>query len=745
MVIQGEAGTGKTVLLQHLATVIAARHLDEEVAEAQRVDVAALAQGVPLLPIPVWVEARVLADRVRERGSAQPIVTLIAELLAPCGPVHVADVEQGLKDGRYLLLVDARDEVTADGLAALDRALVQIARTRPKTRVIVTTRPAAHTGSVLGAPFVTVNLAMLDDERRSRMVDRWCGAQRATWPERDTELREAVRLLADRLQGEAGDPLSNPLFLTCAMIRFEVDHRLPDDRADLIDRLIDMLCMSRGVADREGDSDRRRREAARAVAWALQRSGGTALGVDDAARAVQKALGLEKERDGVVALDRLAAHTMIFRFEEQAGRRVVRPWHRTFQELLAAEADLARGDGVEVVYTRWSAEGWLDDPRWEGCVRLMAGVLATRSREEAHLWVDALLGEDRADVRQRGRRLALLADAVAEERTRCWEDGDPGLGRYARAVMERYAAEGREYGWKDRLVLLEGLGRMATARSLGTRGEEGTVDPRFPDLRWDRSRWVAVEGGRYRVGDGPPREVDVGAFELLDTPVLVQDWRPFVESGAWEDPRFRLAGSPPPERVPEWVGQRRYPNRPVWGVDWYDAVAFCRWATEAWALPAGAVVALPTAVEWEVAARGRGGDRYPWGNQAEPGREEEAQACYDWGWRPFRGPAPVGVFPAGARERLLDLAGNVWEWTDSRFSEDGAGDDTRLSAPDTGVSGGDRIVSRVSPDAAPRVVRGGSWSGDARWLRAAIRSGRHPHLRNRHLGFRVCVRREPGR
>lgn len=83
---------------------------------------------------------------------------------------------------------------------------------------------------------------------------------------------------------------------------------------------------------------------------------------------------------------------------------------------------------------------------------------------------------------------------------------------------------------------------------------------------------------------------------------------------------------------------------PVMAVNWHDAVAYCEWIGGR----------LPTEVEWEYAARGVDGRRYPWGNAFEPSR-----ANLDTSF-----PAPVGSYPAGASPfNVLDMAGNVFEWT----------------------------------------------------------------------------------
>ncbi|HOU91233.1 MAG TPA: formylglycine-generating enzyme family protein, partial [Polyangiaceae bacterium] len=161
------------------------------------------------------------------------------------------------------------------------------------------------------------------------------------------------------------------------------------------------------------------------------------------------------------------------------------------------------------------------------------------------------------------------------------------------------------------------------------------------------------------------------------------------------------------------------PSLPVTCVTQRQADTYCRFSGKR----------LPSEAEWEYAARGADGRKYPWGN-ATPTCDRAAfgdtatGACA----RGERGPLPVGSFPSGASQAgALDLAGNVREWVADGWIPN-------LS----GLGKGTNPV--VSHDIAPSgVVRGGSWISPPGELRATYRAPLDQKTGDPHTGFR-CVR-----
>jgi formylglycine-generating enzyme required for sulfatase activity len=161
-------------------------------------------------------------------------------------------------------------------------------------------------------------------------------------------------------------------------------------------------------------------------------------------------------------------------------------------------------------------------------------------------------------------------------------------------------------------------------------------------------------------------------------------------------------------------------DRPVVGVDWYDAQQYVAWLSK----QTGKTYRLLSEAEWEYAARAGTTTAYSWGNEVKPGGKAMAN-CFDCGSAfDDKETAPVGSFAPNAFG-LNDMLGNVWEWVEDCYH------DSYEQAPADGAAW-------TNPDCRERVSRGGSW-GDLPQvlLRTAFRL-RTPSV-NRYggLGFRV--------
>lgn len=246
-----------------------------------------------------------------------------------------------------------------------------------------------------------------------------------------------------------------------------------------------------------------------------------------------------------------------------------------------------------------------------------------------------------------------------------------------------------------------------TPRVAPASGPEPQLDPVIRES--DGTEAVLIPAGPFAMGP-KRRVVHLDAFYLDRMPVTNAQFHKFVSVTGYRptDPNaHRFLAHWQGGQVPSGLE-----NHPVANVSRWDAAAYSAWAGKR----------LPTEAEWEKAARGTDGRRFPWG-RAEPGLSNA-----NFG-KKYGGTTPVGQFQDGASPYgILDLAGNTWEWCedadDPEFYADGPSRNPR------NTRWADRPVF---------VMRGGSWMDGVRALRTYARTGFEPHFRMAWGGFR-CAR-----
>ncbi len=215
------------------------------------------------------------------------------------------------------------------------------------------------------------------------------------------------------------------------------------------------------------------------------------------------------------------------------------------------------------------------------------------------------------------------------------------------------------------------------------------------------------EPGRY-ADEATPHRVRVDAFQMAVTETTNAQYARFLKATGHKPPLY-------------WEDRNlNGPSQPVVGVTLNDAVAFCRWLTQA----TGVSHNLPTEAQWEAAARGGlTGQPYPWGSEAP-----DAGGIFRANMRQYRTAAegyrftmPVGSFPANGYG-LFDMAGNVSEWCLDRYVP---------------------AASGPFQPGALRLLKGGSWFSQARDLRCAARQAAAPDYADGYMGFRVVRQANP--
>jgi formylglycine-generating enzyme required for sulfatase activity len=234
----------------------------------------------------------------------------------------------------------------------------------------------------------------------------------------------------------------------------------------------------------------------------------------------------------------------------------------------------------------------------------------------------------------------------------------------------------------------------------------------------DHERKIAMEAGSQKAWlarELPQRWVGIEKPVAMGRyPVTVGEWRVFVRASGW-----RQSG----EVNWEAPGFPQLDTHPVVGVNWYDAQEYLRWLSEA----TGRQYRLPSEAEWEYACRAGTKTAFSFGDAIST---ELANYDGNFTWNGGargeyrRGTTPAGMFPANPWG-LFDMHGNVWEWVQDVVHDNYEG------APLDGSAW------EESGDQARRILRGGSWLYNPRYLRSALRNGFSSALSNDIVGFRV--------
>lgn len=252
-------------------------------------------------------------------------------------------------------------------------------------------------------------------------------------------------------------------------------------------------------------------------------------------------------------------------------------------------------------------------------------------------------------------------------------------------------------------------------------GQISALEERAQFINFENSlgrQMIFVPSGQFVMGseaidaapnERPPTRVTVSRYYLSRHLITNADYEQFDPSHV----RKRAAGT----------GDRH----PVVYVSSLEAIKFCQWLSTR----ERKRYRLPREAEWEYAARGTDGRRYPWGEYGGRGdlaNFADKNTVFAWSDREiddgYPESSPVGVFPLGASPfGLQDMAGNVWEWCGDYYEA---------------YRGAPKINPRGPTCGAKRVYRGGSWKSRFNSLRTTARGSNAPNFSCNDLGFRIA-------
>jgi len=758
LALLGGPGSGKSTFLRELLAQLADGKAPE---------------GIPKDLLPVLITLRDLApalaalnldslpgDRQRETLAALVRDQAVSDLAR----LEAKDFEPGLREafnsGQCLLALDGLDEVPHDLRGLVRQAVQAVVGRYHLARIILTCRVRSYQGEAVLPNFQERTLAPFDQDKVRSFASAWYNAQKDLGRFDAEEAKSKAENLAEAALGPDLRELSdNPMMLTTMALIHQKEIGLPRERVQLYKQAVDVLLRrwQKRKAGEAGPSDDMRaflkddlrlRATMERLAYEAHRVRAKEGDKKDAAERVlltprigvpgQDALAADLERGKALTLlegrEYLGSAALAAEFldyvDQRAGLLVGRGGepnrpavysfpHRTFQEYLAGCYLVGQRDVARELFTR-AAEG--DD--WQLAVRLGAEELLFNRRNFNELLNTAyfLCSDGKGPQADRASLWAgEIAALVGKERVE--SDNAPGGGK---PYLERL---------RKRLVSLLGSELPATERADAGNALGKLDDPRFRSDAWrlpDKPLlgFVEIPAGPFIMGSDPEHDKDTGKDEqpqhqpalpryfLARYPVTVAQFKAFVGASGYK-----------PQHEESLLG---LPNHPVVNVTWHEACTYCEWLTETlknWpGTPeplAGRLrkgkwrIVLPSEAEWEKAARGSSKWVYPWGDEFDPNKANTSETGLNT-------TTAVGCFPGGASAyELLDMSGNVWEWTRSHYKDYPYQRDGREDLK--------------APDSVGRVLRGGSFVGDDRNARCASRNRYLPPYWNWYRGFRVAA------
>jgi DNA polymerase III delta prime subunit len=700
LLIEGQPGSGKTTFLKLVASVLARDHLDEPCPDGGTWRAAHLGRDFART-VPVFIKLSQLLDGRRDsrRGDARLLDLLVDDTAPASDSMEAKGARRGawsahLEGGEVSLLLDGLDEVSDPAQRdALFQAFLAILRAWPKCQVIVTSRPIDLDRLVSDLKFHHVTVAPFADEEIRAYVGRWVHALFDKDPtkvagrvevEYTRELIEAVYARPDLRRLAI-----SPVMLSALCVVYSYGNKLPEGRTELYRETTRLLLAARDkVREAKGYGGVRVQEALSALALAMM--GGAdpnapkirEIGFTEAAGAVASIVR-GPAFDIPSAPARKAALCEWLRFEceysgviEEIGRGQLQFKHLTFQEYLAAAqlSLLEREEWWAIVKTR------LVDLQWRETIDLFPGCLLDRMRgatKDADHLVDQVhrLWEEEPRLVRAARITAITGRFLP-----AFHAAKYSLPAELAVEDQRLRVEAEAIFKKEGAAKIDEQTRIAAAEAIGVAGDRRLAPEKF------KENFIAVPGtmiclGKYLVTvEEFARFVDARGYERPELWVDEDGWA-FRTRYRWETPG-------------EWETQRRTLNRPVVGVSWFEAMAYCRW----FGAEHRRSVRLPTEAEW-MAAASPDGRTYPWGEE----KPDALRANFD---KRVGEPTPVGIYPKGDGEfGHCDLAGNVWEWSLDVHKD--------ISLSDEQL----REYGRL------RLLCGGSWWNDEDGVAAAGRYG----------------------
>lgn len=738
IILVGGPGSGKTTFIRYFALCIASAQI-EGIQEWSSALPNWKIEDFNLTPIVVhlrdfnrWLKRRT------STGSASLLWQFLEENLESLGLNLYKDIQQDVYSGNALLLFDGLDEVDSTKRHIITDSITNLADICD-SRIVITCRVMSSKDQRerLGG-FSQYEIAPLGESQVDHFIEMWHSELVHTGSIHSNDANELKNRFRQSLRQnqELWIMASNPLLLDSMALVHTHEGFLPQDRVLLYEDCVDLLLwnweelkISAGAVDeplgirallrQAGLQDIDFKRAFWKISYTLFVDNKDEILVQDIVEAFRQ---IHPNHDWNWGSNIVSA------IQERAGLIVEHAQgkfsfpHRTFQEFLAASHLSSLPDCADI-----AAKSALDD-RWREVILLSVGRLV-------HISGD----------------ISKALDLIAEMLLRNDIGNMPGYGLFGSELLSEIGPLriqdkklGQNLLMKATTLLADWLNNDVFDSS--DRKRLGSVLALLGDSRFDTGKlylprrfkendetmlgFLFIPRGEFIMGlQGQEKTINIPDFFMSRYPITEAQYWQFIQETNRALPLHWINGRPLPQRL----------NSPIVYVNWYDALAYCRWLSRrlgnleltkeqrAWWDSTDRLILLPTEAEWEKACRGNSGNAYAWGNEYVSGRVNTNE-------EKLGETIAVGLFPNGSNHYgVMDLGGNTREWTTTRYWDDNK---KRFSMPYDADDGREDLSRN---DNVTRVLKGGAYNLDHFCSMCNYRTKNFPVDRHPYIGFRVVV------
>jgi formylglycine-generating enzyme required for sulfatase activity len=689
ILLRGGAGTGKTTLIKHLAYTITHN--------------SCLSDLKDYLPIMVFLkELWTIYEEELKQGSKNIAFEQLMTLYLEKSKYKLTwdTVSVYLSHQQALFLIDGLDEVPEHLRSDLVDIMAQFQFDYKENRFLLTGRPHGIAGraSIRFGDDLS-DIQPLNNEMVENFISKWFRA--VSGQAVGLGGLTAGGMISDIRQHEHISVFTqNPLLLTAVCILYQDGKRIPDQRAELYNRIIDNLISRRFHDPAHPGKENVILEFLMHLAFEAQEKNRKTIEIGEALEILKKTFTpMEDEREGRY---KQRMQDLFNEIEPNCGllnalsSGEIEFTHLTFQEFLAAKHMINEG----IDWKQFLAKEW-----WEETLLLYTGFMSIDRKRESNDIVETILNAEAEDGMSNHRLQLLGARALC--------DLQP-----SKRVSQKVSLA------RDKMFRL-----IESGAPLDHRFQAGVLLGSLGDTRISPDNMVPVSAGEFIRGSNkigkiekPERRIYLDEYMIGIYPITNNEFKSFIDDDGYHKKEFWT-----PEgwqwRVKEEIYEPLFwhdrqwngPNFPVVGISWFETAAYANWLSK----KTGMLYRLPTEAEWEKAARGADGREYPWGNRFDK------NLCNSYECGLYR-TSPVGIFPGGKSiYGCFDMAGNVWEWC-----ADWYGSDYYKNSPHKNPIG--------PKSGTDRVLRGGGCRDIAENVRCADRVVSVPLYRSVCAGFRLC-------